>query len=51
VLRIDVEHLLILIEALTRTNGHAIGVLAIAARLANDEGHKLFSFICGGNYP
>src|SRR5438067_5880820 len=29
--RVDVEHLLILVEALYREDGHAIGVLAIVA--------------------
>src|SRR5262249_16429535 len=42
--RIDVEHLLVLIEAFHWAYGYAIGVLAIAARLANDEGHEHFSF-------
>jgi hypothetical protein len=38
--RIDVKHLIVLIETLRRTNGNAVGVLAITARLANDIGHE-----------
>jgi hypothetical protein len=30
---------LVLVEALARTDDHAIGVLAIAARFADDVGH------------
>src|SRR5262249_26692933 len=40
VLRVDVQHLLILPEALDRADGHAIGVLAVVARLANDVSHR-----------
>src|SRR5262249_19615137 len=39
VLRVDVQHHLVLIEALDRTNGHAVGVLAIVARLGDDVAH------------
>jgi hypothetical protein len=36
---------LVLIEAFARADDHAIGVLAIAARFANDVGHdKLLAF-------
>src|SRR5205823_11475833 len=34
--RVDIEHLLILIEAIGRADGDAIGVLAIVARLGDD---------------
>src|SRR5207253_1410697 len=37
--RIDVEHHLVLVEALYRTDDDAIGVLAIVARLANGVSH------------
>src|SRR5262249_29959256 len=38
--RVDVEHLLVLVEALDRANGNAIGVLAVVAGLANGVGHR-----------
>ena len=42
VLRIDVQHHIVLIEALDRADGHAIGVLAIVTRFANSMRHFLF---------
>jgi hypothetical protein len=41
---IDVKLIVILIEAVDRTDHHAIGVLAVVTRLANDQGHESFSF-------
>ena len=38
-IRIDVELRIVLIKAIAGTNGDAVGVLAIVARLANDVGH------------
>src|SRR3981081_1449638 len=39
-LRINVEHLLVLIEAVAGTDGDAVGVLAVMTGFANDEGHE-----------
>ena len=39
--RIDVEHRLILKEAIARTNCHTVSVFAIATRLRNDKSHSL----------
>src|SRR5262245_55031145 len=39
VLRVDVQHPLVLVEALHRTDGHAVGVLAVVARLGDDVTH------------
>jgi hypothetical protein len=35
----DDEEVLAFIEAVHRADGHAVGVLAVDARLGNDEGH------------
>src|SRR6516162_10117342 len=40
IVRIDIEHHVVLVEALHRTNRHAIGVLAVVARLANCVSHE-----------
>jgi hypothetical protein len=41
--RVDVEHLLIFIEALDRTHGDTIGVLAPETRLADNMSHGRIS--------
>ncbi len=44
-LRIDVEHPVVLVEAITGTNGNAIGVLAVLTRFTDDIGHGLAPFL------
>jgi hypothetical protein len=46
---IDVELGAILVKALARADDHAVGVLAVLARLANDIGHEWYSFRDAGN--
>jgi hypothetical protein len=41
--RVDIEHLLALVEALHGAHHHAIGVLAAEAGFGNDMSHGLFS--------
>ena len=38
--RVDVEHLVVLVEAFDRTDGDAVGVLAIVTGLANNMRHN-----------
>ena len=40
--RMDIEDLFTLVEALDRANDDAVGVLASEARFANDVGHETF---------
>src|SRR5579875_1079521 len=42
---IDVKHLLVLVEAFHRADGHAIRILAVVARLANSVSHCNRSFL------
>src|SRR5262249_4910698 len=42
VVRIDVQHLFALVEALHRADRHTVGVLAAVTGLANDERHERF---------
>src|SRR5262245_29777188 len=37
---VDIQHHVVLIEAVARANDDAVGVLAILARLANDKCHR-----------
>src|SRR5262249_35803851 len=41
--RIDVQHHVILVEALHRADDYAVGELAIAARFAHNIGHRRYS--------
>ena len=42
--RVDVQHHVVLVEALDRADGHAIGVLAVVARFANGVRHDSHPF-------
>ena len=43
--RVDVEHRIVFVKTVTRTNNDAVGVLAVAARLADDKGHGLVPLV------
>src|SRR5262249_36262677 len=40
ILRVDVQHPLVLVKDVTRADGHAVGVFAVAARLGHHERHR-----------
>src|SRR5579875_1187809 len=45
VYRIDVKHLLVLVEAFHRADSHAVGILTIVTRLTNGVSHRNRSFL------